>query len=63
MDAFTNAIQPNTKLVFGEVLGNPGLEVLDIPSLSEIAHAHHLPLLIDATLCHTLPVSAYQSRC
>ena len=57
MDAFTNAIQPNTKLVFGEVLGNPGLEVLDIPSLSEIAHAHHLPLLIDATWSHLTCVS------
>jgi len=46
---FKNAIKPNTRLLFGETLGNPGLDVLDIPAVSEIAHAAGLPLLVDAT--------------
>lgn len=44
-----NAIKPNTKLVIGETIGNPGLEVLDIPKVAEIAHAAKIPLLIDNT--------------
>jgi O-acetylhomoserine (thiol)-lyase len=43
------AIRPETRLVFGEVLGNPGLEVLDLPAVAAIAHDHGLPLMIDAT--------------
>lgn len=43
------AIRPNTKLVIGETIGNPGLEVLDIPKIAEIAHAAKIPLLIDNT--------------
>ncbi|MCY4128003.1 MAG: O-acetylhomoserine aminocarboxypropyltransferase [Gammaproteobacteria bacterium] len=48
-DAFKNAIQSNTKLLFGEILGNPGLEVLDIPSIASVAHNQGLPLLVDST--------------
>src|ERR1700704_3399175 len=47
--AWKKAIRPNTRLLFGETLGNPGLDVLDIPSVSAIAHAAKLPLLVDAT--------------
>lgn len=47
--AFKEAIQPNTKLLFGEILGNPGLEVLDIPAISSVAHDADIPLLIDST--------------
>jgi O-acetylhomoserine (thiol)-lyase len=43
------AIRPNTRLVIGETLGNPGLEVLDIPQVAKIAHDAHIPLLIDNT--------------
>jgi O-acetylhomoserine (thiol)-lyase len=43
------AIRPNTKLLFGETLGNPGLEVLDIPALAAVAHEAGLPLLVDST--------------
>ena len=46
---FKAAIQPNTKLIFGEILGNPGLEVLDIPAVASVAHDDGLPLLIDST--------------
>jgi O-acetylhomoserine (thiol)-lyase len=49
LDAFRAAIKPNTKLVIGETIGNPGLEVLDIPAVAEIAHAAKIPLLIDNT--------------
>lgn len=49
-DAWRSAIQPETRLFFGESLGNPGLDVLDIPTVADIAHAHRLPLLVDATL-------------
>jgi O-acetylhomoserine (thiol)-lyase len=47
--AFQKAIKANTRLLFGETLGNPGLDVLDIPAISAIAHAAKLPLLVDAT--------------
>ena len=47
--AFKSAIRDNTRLIFGEILGNPGLEVLDIPVISELAHAADLPLMVDAT--------------
>lgn len=48
--AFDTAIQPNTKLLFGEVLGNPGLEVLDVEKVADVAHSSGLPLLVDSTL-------------
>ena len=48
-DAFAAAIHDNTKLLFGEILGNPGLEVLDVPRVAEVAHAANLPLAVDAT--------------
>ncbi len=48
-DAFAAAIQPNTKLLFGETLGNPGIEVMDIEAVANVAHAHGLPLMVDAT--------------
>ena len=47
--ALQKAIQPNTRLVFGETVGNPGLDVLNIPKVAEIAHAHDIPLLVDST--------------
>jgi len=49
MDGWRAAIRPNTKLLFGESLGNPGLDVLDIPRVSAIAHDAGVPLLVDAT--------------
>ncbi|MEE1545106.1 MAG: PLP-dependent transferase, partial [Alphaproteobacteria bacterium] len=47
--AFKAAIRPKTRLIFGETLGNPGLEVMDIPAIAEIAHAARIPLMIDNT--------------
>ena len=42
-------IKKNTKLIFGETLGNPGLDVLNIPKVSKIAHDNNIPLLVDST--------------
>lgn len=47
--AFRAAIQDNTRLVFGEIIGNPGSEVLDIPTIAEVAHSAGLPLMVDST--------------
>jgi len=49
IDAWRAAIRPNTKLFFGETVGNPGLDVLDIPAVSALAHEHGIPLLVDST--------------
>ena len=46
---FRDAIRPDTRLIHTEVLGNPGLEVADIPALAEVAHKAKLPLMIDST--------------
>lgn len=47
--ALSDAIQQNTKLVFCESIGNPGLEVADLPNISRVANAHGLPVVVDAT--------------
>ncbi len=49
IDAWRAAARPNTKLFFGETLGNPGLDVLDIPTVSAVAHEAGVPLLVDST--------------
>ena len=43
------AFKPNTKLIFGETLANPALTVFDIERFANIAHEHHVPLIIDNT--------------
>jgi len=50
LKAWQAAVKPNTKLFFGETVGNPGMDVLDLPAVSQIAHAAGVPLLVDATL-------------
>jgi O-acetylhomoserine (thiol)-lyase len=47
--AFAESIRPETRLLFGEILGNPGLEVLNIPEVAAVAHQNGLPLMIDST--------------
>jgi len=49
LDAWRAAIRPETRLLFGETLGNPGLDVLDVPNVAAIAHEHRLPLMVDST--------------
>lgn len=48
-DDFRAAIRPNTRMVLGETIGNPGLEVLDLPKVAAIAHEAKIPLVIDNT--------------
>jgi O-acetylhomoserine (thiol)-lyase len=50
IDGWRAAVRPNTKLLFGETVGNPGLDVLDVPQVSAIAHEAGVPLLVDSTL-------------
>lgn len=50
IDGWRAAVRPNTKLFFGETVGNPGLDVLDIPTIAQIAHEAGVPLLVDSTL-------------
>jgi len=50
IDGWRAAVRPNTKLLFGETVGNPGLDVLDIPAVAQIAHEAGVPLLVDSTL-------------
>ena len=49
VDAIKAAIRPNTRLIFGEVIGNPGNDVMNLPVVAEIAHDHNIPLMIDST--------------
>jgi O-acetylhomoserine (thiol)-lyase len=46
---FRKAITPKTKALYGEIIGNPSLHVLDIEAVAEIAHEHGIPLIIDNT--------------
>ena len=49
IDAIRAAIRPETRMIFGEVLGNPGNDVLNLPVVAELAHEHGIPLVIDST--------------
>lgn len=46
---FRKAIQPNTKLIYAETLGNPNSDVLDLEAVAEIAHSNGIPLIVDNT--------------
>ena len=47
--AIEAAVQPNTKIIFGEVIGNPGLDVMDVAAVAEIGKKAHVPLMLDCT--------------
>ncbi len=49
IDGIKRAIRDDTRLIFGEVVGNPGGDVMNVPLVAELAHAHGIPLLIDST--------------
>ena len=46
---FGKAIQPNTKLLYAETLGNPNSDVVDLEAIGEIAHRHGIPFIVDST--------------
>ncbi len=50
MAAWRRAIRPDTRLLFAETVGNPSVDVLDVPSVSELARENAIPLLVDATV-------------
>jgi O-acetylhomoserine (thiol)-lyase len=50
IDAWRSAIRPDTRLLFGETVGNPSVDVLDVPALAAVADANAIPLLVDATV-------------
>ena len=62
-EAFAEVMQPNTRAVFAETLGNPSLTVLDIAAVAEVAHNHGVPLIVDNTvpspfLCNPIALGA-----
>lgn len=48
-DGFRAAIQDNTRLIYGELIGNPGLDILDLEAIARIGADNHVPIMIDAT--------------
>ncbi len=62
-DNFAAAMRPNTRAVYGETIGNPLVNVLDITAIADVAHAHGVPLVVDNTvaspyLCNPLALGA-----
>jgi O-acetylhomoserine (thiol)-lyase len=49
IENWAEAITPKTKALYGETIGNPKGSVLDIEALADLAHAHHIPLIVDST--------------
>ena len=49
LDGMKAAIRPETRLILGETLGNPGLEIMDLEAVADIAHAAGIPFMIDNT--------------
>ncbi|MEM7432873.1 MAG: O-acetylhomoserine aminocarboxypropyltransferase [Pseudomonadota bacterium] len=49
IDACKAAIQDNTKLIYGELIGNPGLDILDLEAIADIGAEHNIPFMVDAT--------------
>jgi O-acetylhomoserine (thiol)-lyase len=50
LDAWAAAVRPNTKAFYGETIGNPKNDVLDIRAVSDLAHANGVPLIVDNTV-------------
>ena len=50
LGAWQTAIRPNTRALYGEIIGNPKGDVLDVPGIAEVAHRNQLPLIIDNTV-------------
>ncbi|MCY3768170.1 MAG: O-acetylhomoserine aminocarboxypropyltransferase [Gammaproteobacteria bacterium] len=49
IDGIRAAIRPNTRMIFGEVIGNPGNDIMNVPVVAEIARENRIPLMIDST--------------
>lgn len=55
--------QPNTKLVYAETLGNPNADIADLEALAEVAHRHHIPLVVDNTFATPLLLRPIEHGC
>ncbi|WP_036878557.1 O-acetylhomoserine aminocarboxypropyltransferase/cysteine synthase family protein [Xylanibacter oryzae] len=62
-DEIQKAFKPNTKLVFGETISNPGCNVLDIEKFSRIAHKNGVPLLVDNTFATPINCRPFEWGC
>lgn len=49
IDGFKSAIQDNTRLIYGELIGNPGLDILDLEAIAAISERNQIPFMVDAT--------------
>ncbi len=49
LEAWKDAVRPETRLLFGETIGNPGGNVLDIEAVADVAHQNGVPLMVDST--------------
>ena len=49
IDGFRAAIQENTRLIYGELIGNPGLDILDLEAIASISGDNQIPFMVDAT--------------
>jgi O-acetylhomoserine (thiol)-lyase len=63
LNGFRKAMQENTRLIYGELIGNPGLDILDLEAVAAIGAEHHVPFMVDATfntpyLCRCLDYGA-----
>ena len=63
LEAMEKAINPKTRFLYLETIGNPKMDIPDLAAVAEIAHQHGLPLLVDSTLatpylCHPLELGA-----
>jgi O-acetylhomoserine (thiol)-lyase len=63
IDGFRKAMRDNTRLIYGELIGNPGLDILDLEAVAAIGAEHHVPFMVDATfntpyLCRCLDYGA-----
>lgn len=63
LEGLEAAIDDKTKLVFGETLSNPTADVLDIEAYAKIAHAHHIPLILDNSLATPALVRPIEHGC
>ena len=60
-DNFEKAIQENTKAIFLESLGNPNSDIIDLEAVSEIAHTHGIPVIVDQHFCDSISFSAIKT--
>ncbi len=63
LETLQKAIRPNTKLVFGETISNPGCKVLDIEKFAKLAHSNGIPLVIDNTFATPINCRPFEWGC